>query len=160
MRILRTMAIATAMALGITASAVAHDGRGYGHGQPARLVGVWQITVQPTNCQTGQPLPIPKFEAQIVFHAGGTSTEAAAALTPRTPGFGTWEFAQPGRYVASAVATSYDVNGFFAGTTVVRRTIVLGEDGDTFEAATRTVITDASGNAITRCAIGSGRRFE
>jgi hypothetical protein len=159
MRMLRRMTT-TLIGVALATSALAHDGRGEERGRPARLVGVWQVTVQPTNCQTGQPVPVPKFEAQIVFHAGGTSTESAAASSPRTPGFGTWEFAGPRRYTAAAIATSYDVNGFFAGTTVVRRTITLAEDGDTFEAATRTVITDASGNAVTRCAIGSGRRFE
>ena len=57
-----------------------------------RIVGVWETTITPRNCQTGQPAG-PAFIGLITFHKGGTLSEYGAnPATPfRTPGHGTWQ---------------------------------------------------------------------
>jgi hypothetical protein len=122
------------------------------------LVGVWHISGQPVNCQTGQPLPIPPITGIIAFHAGGTSTESGPSATPRTPGLGTWQRVGNRQFRAAATVLNFDVNGFSTGSVVVRRTVVLAEDGGSFTADTRTTITDASGVESLRCALAEAVR--
>ncbi len=59
---------------------------------PDRIIGVWETTVTPRNCQTGEPLG-PAFIGLITFHKGGTLSEFGAnPATPfRTPGHGNWQ---------------------------------------------------------------------
>ncbi len=59
-----------------------------------RIVGVWETTVTPRNCQTGEPAG-PAFIGLITFHKGGTLSEYGAnPATPfRTPGHGIWQAA-------------------------------------------------------------------
>ena len=56
-----------------------------------RIVGAWETTVQPRNCETGEPLG-PAFNGVITFNEGGTVAEYGAnPATPyRTPGHGIW----------------------------------------------------------------------
>ncbi len=59
-----------------------------------RIVGVWETTVTPRNCQTGETAG-PAFIGLITFHKGGTLSEFGAnPATPfRTPGHGIWQAA-------------------------------------------------------------------
>lgn len=59
-----------------------------------RIIGVWETTVTPRNCQTGEPAG-PAFIGLITFHKGGTLSEYGAnPATPfRTPGHGVWQAA-------------------------------------------------------------------
>ena len=125
---------------------------------PARLVGVWHISGQPVNCATGQSLPVPPITGIIAFHAGGTSTESAPSVTPRTPGLGTWQRVGGHQFKATATVLNFDVNGFSTGSLVVRRTITLVKEGSSFTAVTRTTITDASGVATQRCTLAEAVR--
>jgi len=56
-----------------------------------RIVGAWETTVQPRNCETGEALG-PAFPGVITFNLGGTVAEYGAnPATPyRTPGHGIW----------------------------------------------------------------------
>lgn len=56
-----------------------------------RIVGAWETTVQPRNCETGDPVGAP-FNGVITFNEGGTVAEYGAnPTTPyRTPGHGVW----------------------------------------------------------------------
>lgn len=56
-----------------------------------RIVGAWETTVTPSNCDTGEPVG-PSFNGVITFNEGGTVAEYAAnPATPyRTPGHGIW----------------------------------------------------------------------
>lgn len=56
-----------------------------------RLVGAWETTVTPRNCETGEPAG-PAFNGLITFNEGGTVAEYGAnPATPyRTPGHGIW----------------------------------------------------------------------
>jgi hypothetical protein len=56
-----------------------------------RLVGAWETTVTPRNCETGDQIA-PSFNGVITFNEGGTVAEYGAnPATPyRTPGHGVW----------------------------------------------------------------------
>jgi hypothetical protein len=56
-----------------------------------RIVGAWETTVTPINCDTGQPAGA-SFNGVITFNEGGTIAEFGAnpALPFRTPGHGIW----------------------------------------------------------------------
>ena len=56
-----------------------------------RIVGAWETTVQPRNCDTGEPAG-PAFNGVLTFNEGGTVAEYGAnPATPyRTPGHGIW----------------------------------------------------------------------
>lgn len=58
------------------------------------LIGVWETTVTPRNCLTGEAAG-PAFIGLITFHKGGTLSEFGAnPATPlRTPGHGLWQAA-------------------------------------------------------------------
>ncbi len=57
-----------------------------------RIVGAWESTITPRNCQTGEQLA-PSFPGVIAFNEGGTVAEYGAnpAVPYRTPGHGVWE---------------------------------------------------------------------
>ena len=56
-----------------------------------RIVGAWETTVTPRNCETGDPTG-PPFHGVLTFNEGGTIAEFGAnPMTPyRTPGHGVW----------------------------------------------------------------------
>ncbi len=56
-----------------------------------RIVGAWETTVTPRNCDTGEQIA-PSFNGVITFNEGGTIAEYGAnPTTPyRTPGHGVW----------------------------------------------------------------------
>lgn len=56
-----------------------------------RLVGAWETTVTPRNCETGEQIA-PSFPGVITFNEGGTVAEYGAnpATLYRTPGHGIW----------------------------------------------------------------------
>lgn len=80
------LVIAAASALSITAQSDPGGNQGVN-----RIVGAWETTVQPRNCDTGEPIGQP-FPGVITFNAGGTVAEFGAnPMTPyRTPGHGVW----------------------------------------------------------------------
>ncbi len=57
----------------------------------ATMVGAWETTVTPRNCETGEQVA-PSFNGVITFNKGGTIAEFGAnPATPyRTPGHGIW----------------------------------------------------------------------
>ncbi|MEP7149922.1 MAG: hypothetical protein ABI857_13665 [Acidobacteriota bacterium] len=56
-----------------------------------RIVGAWETTVTPRNCETGEQVA-PSFVGVITFNEGGTVAEYGAnpAAPYRTPGHGIW----------------------------------------------------------------------
>lgn len=157
----RLSTFAAALLLG-AASHASHS-----HGRPfddrpgsGDLVGVWNITSQPVDCTSGQPLPAPPIVGIIAFHEGGTSTEAAPSAAPRTPGLGTWFRTGQRSYTATAHIMNYDVSGISTGSLIVRRDITVAKGGGTFTAKGKTTIVDASGNKIERCTSNQGVRAD
>ncbi|MEO6051355.1 MAG: hypothetical protein ABIP78_08495 [Pyrinomonadaceae bacterium] len=55
------------------------------------IVGVWQTTVTPRNCMTGDPVA-PSFQGLLTFNEGGTMAETSGSAGPtlRGPGHGIW----------------------------------------------------------------------
>ena len=64
-----------------------------------RIVGAWETTVTPRNCDTGEPSG-PAFHGVITFNEGGTIAEYGAnpASPFRTPGHGIWASNVSGNY--------------------------------------------------------------
>jgi hypothetical protein len=71
----------------------AQDKEGFGElfQSANRIVGAWETTVTPRNCDTGEPAG-PSFNGVITFNEGGTIAEYAVngAAPYRTPGHGIW----------------------------------------------------------------------
>lgn len=125
------------------------------------LVGAWLAEVTLTDCASGQPTGAPPFRALVVFHAGGTLSEASGPSSRRTPSFGAWSRSGQNEYFAVSQLLTYDANGSPSGAQEIRRTIRLSPDGKRFSAETRTVGTDASGTVVLRgCARGDATRVE
>ena len=123
------------------------------------LVGAWIADVSLLDCASSQPTQAPPFHALVVFHFGGTLSEASGPSVRRTPSFGTWSRSGPDEYTATSMLLTYDANGAPSGAQEIRRTIRLNPDSTRFVAETRTVSTDPNG-AITfqGCARGNARR--
>ena len=68
-----------------------NEGLGTSFQSANRIVGAWETTVTPRDCETGEPAG-PSFSGVITFNEGGTVAEYAAnPATPyRTPGHGVW----------------------------------------------------------------------
>ncbi len=128
-----------------------------GPGDP--LVGSWSATVTLRDCASGNPLPAPPFRAIVVFHAGGTVSEASGPSVRRTPSFGTWSRLSRRLYEASSVLLTYDAAGGATGSQEIRRTIRLEPDGQRFVAETTTLGIDPNGTVVfSGCARGEATR--
>ncbi|NJN52714.1 MAG: hypothetical protein HC809_14130 [Gammaproteobacteria bacterium] len=72
------------------------------------LVGTWNVTINPVNCESGQPAPI-NFRSFMTFGVGGTVTEATSSplFEPgqRGPGHGNWQYT--GRRTYHSVMSAY-----------------------------------------------------
>jgi hypothetical protein len=133
------------------------ESRGLG----TRIVGAWLARVTLLDCATRQPLPAPPFRAVVVFHAGGTVSEASGPSVRRTPSFGEWRWVGRSGFFASSVLLTYDANGVFTGEQRIDRAIELSRDGREFVAATETQGWDANGQPQFRgCARGEARRID
>lgn len=128
---------------------------------PDPLVGAWSADVTLVDCGSGQPSGALGFRAIVVFHAGGTLSEASGPSARRTPSFGTWQATKSGEYLAVSSLLTYDANGVPVGAQEIRRTIRLSADRRSFSADTRTLSTDTAGSVTFRgCARGEARRIE
>lgn len=166
----RALAPAFALAAGLAASACATafddvpngpnrppESRGLGN----RIVGTWLARVTLLDCATRQPLPAPPFRAVVVFHAGGTVSEASGPSVRRTPSFGEWRWVGRSGFFASSVLLTYDANGAFTGDQRIDRAIELSGDGRQFVADTETLARDANGSPQFRgCARGEASRID
>ncbi len=130
------------------------------------LQGTWRVQLNPTNCQTGAPLP--SFAVLLSFHRGGTLSEVmnAQAFLPgqRTPGLGVWSHtvdnAYNGVWEAFILFDSPTTPpGFKRG--VQRLTWNFQVYGDQMTIAATSQFFDANGNPLAvTCASGTGTRFE
>jgi hypothetical protein len=125
------------------------------------LQGAWTAQVTLLDCPSGQPAGAPPFRAVVVFHAGGTLSEASGPSVQRTPSFGTWRREGGRDFSARSVLLTYDANGLWTGMQEIRRTITLAADGLSFVAETITIATDSQGTVrFQGCARGAAQRFE
>jgi hypothetical protein len=130
-----------------------------------RLQGTWRVQLNPTNCQTGAP--IPSFSLLLSFARGGTLTEVmnSPALLPgqRTPGLGVWSHthdnAYKGVWDAFILFDSPPPAPFKRG--VQRLMWDFEVDGDQLTIAASSQFFDPNGNLLAvTCASGTGTRFE
>ncbi len=125
-----------------------------------RIVGTWQTTVTPRNCQTGDPLlNVPAFPGLLTFNEGGTLTGTSTAVSSV---YGVWERTRGKRnYSFAFISLRYSPTGTFIGTQIVRQTAELGASGNDFTSTGSVEILDANGNTVgTGCSTSTGTRFE
>jgi hypothetical protein len=131
------------------------------------LTGAWTSNVQLTS---GAYAEIKDLTFKMVFNAGGTMTESSNydAAPPASPAYGVWrriggrkfeakyEFFQP-----QAVAASEEIfrnNGWLpGGYGILRETITLSRDGNSFESTITIDMFDNSGKAISGGGKGTAR---
>jgi hypothetical protein len=131
-----------------------------------RLQGTWRVQLNPTNCQTGAP--IPSFALLLSFHRGGTLTEVmnAQALLPgqRTTGLGVWSHTHGNTY--KAVWDAFILFDSPTGPPFFKRGVQrlmwdFEVDGDQTTIAASSQFFDTNGNLLAvTCASGTGTRFE
>ncbi len=155
-RALAAISIATAALLG-SAGCAPVSTRSQSSEDP--LVGAWIAEVSLLDCASGQTTQAPPLRALVVFHSGGTLSEASGPSVRRTPSFGVWSRSGANEYTATSVLLTFDANGAPSGAQEIRRTIRLNPDSSRFVAETRTVATDPSGGITFQgCARGNARR--
>jgi hypothetical protein len=131
--------------------------------QHPTMVGVWQITQCPANCESGECIG-PPVPALRTFHRDGTMTGYAnpPGTGPLdTPEAGVWQ-REPGsqNYSFHDIAYFYDENGAFAGSGQVTTNVHLTST-NSFTASDTIAVYDADGNLLfTFCGHEEGTRFE
>jgi len=130
-----------------------------------KLQGTWRVQLNPTNCQTGAPLP--SFAVLLSFHRGGTLTEAmnAQAFQPgqRTTGLGVWSHthdnAYKGVWDAFVLFDSAPPAPFKRGVQRLMWDFEVHGDQMTFAASSQFFDTNGA-RLFATCATGTGTRFE
>ena len=129
-----------------------------------RLQGTWRVQLNPTNCQTGAPLP--SFAVLLSFHRGGTLTEVmnSPAFLPgqRTTGLGVWSHTHGNAYKAvwdAFILFDSPTGVFKRGVQRLMQDFEVDGDQATIEASSQ--FFDTNGNPLfATCASGTGTRFE
>ncbi len=122
------------------------------------IVGTWQTSVTPRNCQTGDPVA-PPFPGLLTFNQGETLVGTAPAVG--TVG-GVWRRGQGFHdYSFAFIFLRYSPTGTFIGTQKVRQTVTLLAGSNDFTSTGTTEILDVNGNVIGNgCSTSTGTRFE
>jgi len=129
------------------------------------LEGVWEVTITPRNCVTGDPIPTAASRALYTFHADGTMTawtQNATIVVTRSPSLGLWRSDHGwSDYSFKFVHLRYNPAGAFIGKQEGRGTLILGDSGDDFTvdgSATVFDINDVPG--APGCSNSVGTRFK
>jgi hypothetical protein len=123
-----------------------------GHGRSSLftdhdLQGVWDVTV---TIRDADGNPLRSFRAMNMYMLGGQFEEFGVGTPPgqRGPGMGTWKREGSGRYGAMLEFFRFNVDGTFAGTQKVTRTIELNAREDSFTSTSTIQILDINGQLI------------
>ncbi len=122
------------------------------------LVGSWNLVVSLRDCETGTVLV--SFPAMNTYNQGGTTQQTAPPEPGATalPGHGVWSH-QNGRHYSGAIQF-FSLNPTF-GRVIVRSTISLGRDGNSYTSTDTAEVLDANGSLIFRaCSTTTATRFE
>lgn len=128
-----------------------------------RLIGVWETTVTPRNCVTGEQLA-PSFIGLITFHQGGTLSEYGAnPATPfRTPGHGVWQrgWRGEGSYYFEFTFIPLTPAGAPVGRLAVNQTLEIARHSNTGSSSGSFRLTNTSGVVIgTGCSTSTATKF-
>ena len=127
-----------------------------------RIVGAWETTVQPRNCDTGEAIGNP-FPGVLTFNQGGTLAEFGAnPTTPfRTPGHGIWTYNAVTRdYTMKFTFLPLTPAGVAVGRLRVTQSVQLGRFSDEFTSSGGFVLTNFNGNVIgTGCSTSTAVRL-
>lgn len=125
---------------------------------PVSISGVWQTTVTPRICATGNPIG-PTFPGILLFGQDGSLTGTSTAVTSA---YGYWRRdAGRGQYSFAALSLKYDANGTFVGTRRISQNVTIDEDGNSFSSSGTFQDYDAAGSpTISGCATSTGARFQ
>lgn len=123
------------------------------------IVGAWLGTIQPADCNTGQPLPAPAARGMLLYHHGGTLANTDTNITGRGPGFGTWW--RDGEGYRTRFTFLRIANGSAVGTTLVARSVALAADRMTSQGFAVVHLYDMEGNLQGGpfCSLDSGVRL-
>ena len=127
------------------------------------IVGVWEATVTPRNCQTGEPAG-PSFQSLVTMHEGGTMSEYGAnPATPfRSNGQGFWErgWRGEGSYYQRFVFFPLTPAGIAVGKLKVTQTVDYNRHTDEFTSSGSFQLFNPAGVVInTGCSTATGIRF-
>lgn len=111
------------------------------------LEGVWDVTVTIRD-SAGNPLQ--SFRAMNMYIRGGVFEEFGARNPPerRGPGMGVWRPEGRHRYSAVLEFFLFNVDGTFAGTQKITRTIDLGAGLDSFTSNATIQVLDINGQLV------------
>lgn len=162
-----TSAVVTLILLAVLIQYFARDAVAHGN-RESRLQGTWRVHINPTNCQTGAP--IPSFDVLVSAHRGGTLTETMNPLAflpgQRSVGLGVWSHTRDNTFRGVWDAfILFDSPAGSPGLTFKRGVQRLTWDfqiyGDEASIAATGQFLDANGNVLgNTCATGTGTRFE
>ncbi|HTH51123.1 MAG TPA: hypothetical protein VL501_04275 [Pyrinomonadaceae bacterium] len=115
-----------------------------------RIVGAWETTITPVNCDTGEQIA-PNFYGNLTFNEGGTLAEFGAnpAVPYRTPGHGIWS-SQGGRgpYTMKFSFLALTPAGAPVGRMRITQVIELPKFSDTFTTYGSFALSNLAGNVI------------
>jgi hypothetical protein len=129
--------------------------------QTLNIVGVWQTTVTPRNCQTGEAVA-PAFQGLLTFNQGGTMAEVAAGSSPalRSPGHGVWKAGNQFHPTIAFTFIRFNPDGTFAGRNTIRQTANFPQNNQFTTTGTLEVFA-ANGSLIASgCSTSTVTRFE
>lgn len=128
------------------------------HDDGDQIEGAFNSTVTIKSCVNGAVLGSSK--ALLLFHRGGTVTiDNTQGRLQRGLILGTWERESGKRYVSEVSHFNYFEDGTVSGTNKITRTIVLGDDGDSFTAQLRVRVFGVDGTRLAElCPTETGAR--
>lgn len=126
------------------------------------IVGVWNVSVDVTNCATGAT--IASGEAMALFAADGTRHETNATNPAlRSAAFGNWRRLgkKNNKYQFAFRFFRFDAAGVNIGSQIIRHDLTLSSDGTSYVSEGPAEIFDPFGNLIViGCSSASATRFE
>jgi hypothetical protein len=140
-------------------------------GFPDRIEGLWTAEVFFMPCGM-QPPPVPAFEAMALFGRGGTfhdENSVNPVMPPpnqalRSSAFGRWSHVWGKTYEFAFRFYRFDTVGTLLGTTVVRHTLTLSRDANSYTSNGAAEFYDATGQLFTPpgppiCSTSTATRF-
>ena len=114
--------------------------------QGSRIVGVWSVTVDLYNCDTGAY--VASFPAMHKFELGGTGQVVPAGNSPAVPAhMMVWEYLGNNTYSSIFKFFRYNASGVI-GTTVLTNEVWISDDGTEYGGSGISELYDLDGNLI------------